>query len=151
MKLDSKKLVSVLLLVLTLGSTMAFSLLQSFAWNKGEEAKVELPADNVIDYELTSAQKNYAVGLGRTILEYRYPPACSSCAEQGAYLEYVVSKYPDQLLLQEISDNSLSKPALNALSYYGARTLTDPSQESIFNALCDMMIQPPVSCATRNA
>ena len=66
-----------------------------------------------------------------------------------AYLEFLVSKYPDQLLLQELSDNSLSKPTLEALSYYGSRTLTDPSQEAIFNLLCDTMVQPPVSCATR--
>jgi hypothetical protein len=140
-----------LLLVLTLGSTAAFGLLQSFAWgNGGETAHIELPAESVVDYGLTAAQKNYAVGIGRTLLEYRYPMSCPSCAEQGAYIEFLVSKYPDQLLLQEISDNSLSKPTLNALSYYGTRTLADPSQESIFNTLCDMMVQPPVSCATRN-
>jgi hypothetical protein len=149
-KLNSKKFVSMLLLVLTLGSTAAFGLMQSFTWgNGGETAQVELPADSVIEYALTAAQKNYAIGLGRTLLEYRYPLACSSCAEQRAYLEFLVSKYPDQLLLQELSDNSLSKPTLGALSYYGSRTLTDPSQEAIFNLLCDTMVQPPVSCATR--
>lgn len=149
MKLNSKKFVSILLLVLTLGSTAAFGLLQARG-NGGETTQVELPASSVIEYALTAAQKNYAIRMGRTLLEYRYPLACSSCAEQRAYLEFLVSKYPDQLLLQELSDNSLSKPTLEALSYYGSRTLADPSQEAIFNLLCDTMVQPPVSCATRN-
>jgi hypothetical protein len=62
----------------------------------------------------------------------------------------MVSKFPDQLLLQEVSDNSLPKPTLDVISYYGSRTLSDPSQDGMFSALCDMMVQPPVSCATRN-
>lgn len=150
-KLDVRKYVSIALLVLTLGSTVAFGLLQSFAWGSGgETAQVELPAGNVVDYALTPAQKAYAVRKGLTILEYRYPALCANCTEQAAYLEFFTSKFPDQLLLQEINDNSLSKPTLDVLSYYGSSVLTDPSTDEIFGALCDMMVQPPVSCATRN-
>jgi len=151
LKLDSKKYISIVLLLLTLGSTAAYSLLQSLNWGGGKAAaQVELPAKNVIDYELTAAQKDYAARKGRTLLEYRYPIVCANCTAQKGYLEFVVSKFPDQLLLQEVSDNSLPKPTLDVISYYGSRTLSDPSQDGMFSALCDMMVQPPVSCATRN-
>jgi len=148
---DSKKYISILLLLLTIGSTAAYSVLQSFGWaGGGAEEQVELPATNVIDYELTAAQKDYAARLGKTLLEYRYPLVCANCTWHKAYLEFLVSKYPDQLLLQEISDTSLGKPTLDAISYRRSLALTDPSQDEIFAALCDTMVQPPISCATKN-
>ena len=150
-KLDSKKYISILLLLLIVGSTAAYSILQSFGWGGGTAAaQVELPAKNVIDYELTAAQKDYAARQGKTLLEYRYPFVCANCTAQKGYLEFMVSKFPGQLLLQEVSDDSLPKPTLDVISYYGSRTLTDPPQDDMFSALCDMMVQPPVSCATRN-
>ncbi|MFH1623351.1 MAG: hypothetical protein ABIA12_02430 [Candidatus Aenigmatarchaeota archaeon] len=148
---DSKKYISIVLLLLIVGSTAAYSIMQSFGWGGGATYKqVELPANNVIDYELTAAQKDYAARSGKTLLEYRYPMMCANCTEHKAYLEFFVSKFPDQLLLQEISDNSVSRPSLDVTSYYGSRTLTDPSVDGMFGALCDTMVQPPVSCATRN-
>lgn len=149
LKLDSKKYISILLIVLTLGSTAAYGLVQSFAWGSSSQAQTELPATSVVNYALTAAQKDYAVRLGRTVLEYRYALKCSDCAQQKAYVEFFTDKYSDQLLLQEITDNSLQSSTLNALSYYGTRTLANPTQEQIFGLICDMMVQPPVSCAAR--
>jgi len=149
LKLDSKKWISILLIVLTLGSTAAYGLVQSFAWGSTSQAQTTLPSTPIVEYALTAAQKDYAVRLGKTVLEYRSALACSSCAQQKAYVEFFVNKYSDQLLLQEITDNSLQTSTLGALSYYGSRTLPNPNQDQIFGLLCDMMVQPPVSCATR--
>lgn len=151
LKLDSKKWISLLLLIITIGSTAAYGVIESFAWKSSTPATVQLPSSNIVMSALTTAQENEAVRQGKTVLEYRYPLVCSDCANQKAYLEFLVGEFPAQLLLEELTDTSLKNSTLNVVSYYGVRPITGPSQAQIFDALCDMMAQPPVTCATRNA
>jgi hypothetical protein len=151
-KIDKKKYVSVILIFLTIGSTAAYSVIQALGWgsNRQQTAQVELPNVNVVDYEFTNDQKDYMIRYGKTILEYRYQMGCANCSVQKAYLESAVNQFSDQLFLQEIVDNSQTKPALDVMSYYGSRNLKDPSNTAILNALCEIMVEPPILCATRN-
>ena len=72
-KFDSKKYISLFLVILTIGSTAAYGLVQSFAWGSTTQTQPDMPATPIVDYELTSAQKDYAIRLGRTVLDFRYP------------------------------------------------------------------------------
>ena len=109
---------------------------------------MEVPEGNIIDYELTAEQRNYMIKQGTTILEYRYPLVCESCTAQKAYLEYAINEFPDQLFLEEILDNSRADSILSVASYYGSTRLESLSNDDMFNALCEFMVNPPIRCAT---
>lgn len=151
---SKKKYISLILMVLMVGSTLAFSALQavtSLLQSGGSQsANPELPDSNVVDYAITTEQRNYIIRLGRTIIDYRYKLACSECANQRGYVEAAAREFPTQVFVQEIIDNSASNSTLSMTSYYGDKTLLNPSADEIFDALCELMIEPPVQCATRN-
>jgi len=151
-KFNKKKYVSLILMFLMLGSTITFGALQAFrTWRQPESTPApELPATNVVAYEITAKQRNYMLRLGRTILEYRYQLACAECADQRGYIEAAARDFPDQIFVQEIVDNSANNPTLAMTSYYGDELLTNPSNEEILDALCRLMTDPPIICATMN-
>ena len=150
-RLNGKKYASLVLMFLMLGSTITYGALQAFrGWQKSAEKAPELPESNVVDYEITAEQKNYMLRTGRTILDYRYRLACTECANQRAYIEAAARDFPTQIFVQEIIDNNATNSILSIASYYGSEQLTDPSNEEIFDTLCELMVEPPVRCATRN-
>jgi hypothetical protein len=152
-RFDAKKYGSLILMFLMLGSTLAYSMLQAFRnWQQPQEntSVPELPASNVIDYAVTAEQRNYMLRIGRVVLEYRYQLTCTECADQRVYIEAVAREFPDQIFVQEIIDPGAAEPTLSITSYYGSKFLADPSNEETFDALCDLMTDPPIACATRN-
>jgi hypothetical protein len=150
-KVDWKKWGSIFLVLITLGSSGAYSILQAFQ-QEGTQANtgVTLPTESVINYELSADQKTLAYKLYKTILEFRYPLGCADCASRQAYLESLANAYPSQLILQEISDNSLQAPILFVSSYFGSDTVRDPSSSNVLPKLCDLMYERPLQCATLN-
>lgn len=152
---NRKKYVSLILIVLMVGSTLAFSALQAFqSWLQpnvgGGAATPELPSNNVVEYAITAEQRNYMIRLGRTVIEYRYKLACAECANQRGYVEAAARDFPSQVFVQEIIDNSANNSTLTMTSYYGDKQLANPSFDEMFEALCELMVEPPVQCATRN-
>lgn len=152
-RFNKKKYASLILIFLMAGSTLAYSALQAFR-NLGqpdEGAQVpDLPTSNVVNYEITAEQRSYMLQLGKTILEYRYKLGCTECANQRAYIEAAAREFPNQIFVQELIDNTANNPTLSITSYYGHELLTSPSNERVFDALCELMLQPPIRCATRN-
>jgi len=152
-KFDKKKWVSFVLIILTIGSSLAYSILQAFGGrsSSGQNSTApDMPSSNIINYKLTPEQEDYALRLGKTLLEYRYTLGCTNCSTQKGYLESFTNQLSDQLLLQEIVDSSQTSSVLYVTSYYGTRTVKDPSGQAIFGALCEIMVQPPIQCATKN-
>ncbi len=150
-KFDKKKYMSLVLLIIMAGSTLAYSILQSFGRSQGNNSQtVELPDQAIINYELTTEQRNFAIKKGIVILEYKYPLLCEECSTQKAFLESNVKEFSGQLLLEELVDNNRAESSLSVMSFYGSTSLVNPSNDEIFNALCEFMIEPPIICATRN-
>lgn len=147
-----KKYISLVLIFLMAGSTAAYSALQAFTtWLRTNEAPAapELPSSNVVDYALTAEQRNYMLRNGRTILDYKYKLACTACANQRSFIESAASQFPTQIFVQEIIDNSANNSTLSMTSYYGDKSLANPTIDQIFDALCELLVEPPVQCATR--
>ncbi len=142
MKLSSKKSMSILLMVLMLGSsiTMGVSSLSQ------TEEKSSFPDDNVVDYVIDGTLRKSLISSGYTIIEYRYPATCSNCTDKISYIESAASSMPEQVFVQKIRDNSLSEPKLSMDSYYGSKNLDNPTVEQMFNAMCDILVSPPVVC-----
>jgi hypothetical protein len=150
-KFDWKKWGSIFLVILTLGSSGAYSILQAFERGDAQGSSgVTLPTENIVSVELTAEQKTLAYKLYKTILEFRYPMGCQDCPTKQAYLESVAKTYPTQIILMEIADNTQQAPILFVSSYYGSDTVRDPNTQNVLPKLCDLMYERPLQCATMN-
>ena len=149
-KLKGTRLLSLLLLLLMLGSTITGFALQSLNFGNQDTTQktVELPDTNVIDYELTPEQKEQLIRDGKTVMEYRYQLICENCTAERGYLNAFVNEYSDQLFFQDIVDDAATQSRLEISSFYGRRLLMQPTPEDIIEALCAVMADPPVRCVT---
>lgn len=146
------RFLAIVLLLIMLASTITGFALQSLNLNRqdAEQRIVEIPTSNVIDYELTNEQKEFLMRQGKTILEYRYQLVCDNCATQRAYLQAATNELSDQIFLQEIVDDGVTRPTLEMSSFYGRQSFADPTTDQIFDGLCAIMANPPVRCVTKN-
>jgi hypothetical protein len=147
-KMKWSSVISVILLLLMLGSTVTGFLLQAFNFNPQEEKKVGLPSGNIIDYQLTGEQREEMIRQGKTVVEYRYQYVCDTCDAQRSFLAGAIAEYPDQIFVQEILDEGADRPVVEMSSFIRRSIATDPSQEEILQMLCDVMVEPPVRCIT---
>jgi hypothetical protein len=148
-----------LILAIMFGSSIAYPLLQGLFYG-GEQA--QLPNTNIIDYELTLQQKYLALSRGMVILNYRFNSNCNNCLEQRDYLEQLVSsqKFKEQTFLEEIVVNGTGElPILNMTGFkiegnqivldYRTLQAENVTQNTTFDAVCELMIQPPIDCALK--
>lgn len=146
-----KKYASLLMIFLMVGSTLTYAILQSFGTSTEPESNdIEIPDSSIISYKITDEQKSYMIKRGVTILEYRYELACNECSSQRAYLGSVANEFEGSILLEEIVDNSVTNSTLTVTSYYGEQQTSNLSEDGVMNILCELMSNPPVTCATRN-
>lgn len=138
-------IIALFLIFIMVGSSVAFSILQSVRTPKAE---LELPNTNIINYELKPEVENYLIQNGRTIIRLDYALACVECLNRKAFLESAANQFSDQIMLVEIVTTE-SIPSLTATSIYGQRSLSNVTEEEIVDVLCELMVKPPVFCAVR--
>lgn len=144
LKLPKLKVAAMFLIFIMVFSTFAFTLLQSINPPQGE---VKLPEGNIVKYELTIEQEKLALNLGKTIAKFYYYNGCLECASQLGFLESAANQFSDQVIVEEILTDKTT--SLSITSYYGQRMLTNATQEQMLDAFCELMIKPPIICATR--
>jgi len=110
---------------------------------------VTLPSSNVVEYELTPEQENLALQNGKTILKFYYTQACIQCINQKPFLESIASQFGDQIILEEVINQNERPSTLLVFSYYSQKNLFNATADQIINAVCDVMLNPPASCAIR--
>ncbi len=146
-------IIGLFIIVIMLGSTFAFAILQSV-----RQTSPELPKTNIIEHELDFSMKDALVQNGVTFMTLEYNSGCENCLEQKSFLEQVTKEFGRQvsqnpifydLYLEEIMDENASIPKLTVVSNLGYKELTNATQDEIFSAVCDLLTSPPVVCATR--
>jgi hypothetical protein len=112
--------------------------------------KVEIPTKNILEEELKPEQKNYLLEKGYTLIEIRYSLNCENCLSQKNLLEQIANSqgFKEQIFLQNIADNT-NVPKIKIESIYGTKILENESQEKIIDALCELLVNPPLACALR--
>ena len=149
-KMKWSSIISIVLLLLMLGSTVTGFVLQ--ALSSGSKSAggggVEVPSGNIVNYELSGSQKEELIRRGMTVVDYRYQYVCDDCDMQRGFLASAIAEYPDQIFVQEVVDETLDKPVMEMSSLVRRVILTDPSADEIMGALCDVMVDPPVRCVT---
>jgi len=113
-------------------------------------ARVEIPNKNILEEELKPEQKNYLLEKGYTLIEIRYSLNCENCLSQKNLLEQIANSqgFKEQIFLQNIADNT-NVPKIKIESIYGTKILENESQEKIIDALCELLVNPPLACALR--
>lgn len=153
MKLRIKKSawVGLILIILMLVSTFAYAIIQGLGFYRPSGEEVELPTNNIIDYELTREQESYAIRLGKTIVKFEYATTCIECLNQKAFVESIANEgdFSNQIILEEIVED-VDEPTLTITSAYGRRILTNATSDEIINSVCDLLTEPPVFCTVRN-
>jgi hypothetical protein len=150
-KVVKPAIIGLFLIFIMFGSTIAYSILQSVRF--GETTEAELPKENIINYKLIPELKNLLLRQGRTVITYEYNLMCDNCLEQKNFLEQMVSsdQFKRQLFLEEVLSNSTEKtmPNIIIFSAYNQRILSNATQDEIIDALCEVVISPPVGCTLR--
>jgi thiol-disulfide isomerase/thioredoxin len=135
-------LIGLILIILLLGSTLAYAIIQSISPGKIK--------DNIVDFELTREQENELIQNRKTILKFYYSLDCNSCMEQKSFLEELVKSegYKNQLFLERILAN-VTEPSLTIISAYGGKFLPNATKDEILDVLCDLMVSPPEECVLK--
>jgi len=137
--MESKKYIGILLLVLMLLSTFAFTFIQG-----GFHQTVEVPTGNIVK-QLSPEQEAKLIAEGKTIVIFTRSEGCEQCQEIGIFLEDVATAYKDQLVLVEKEADTSS---ILIKSAYGQRMVGVTSKERLTGIICDLMIKPPPTCVS---
>jgi hypothetical protein len=145
MKIKSSYL-GILLIILFLFSSLAFTGFQSF-----HHPSIEIPNQNILEQELKAEQKSYLLEKGYTLIEIKYNINCENCLSQRNLLEQIASSpgFKEQIYLQTIQADT-KIPKIKIESIYGTRILENETQEKIINAICELLVNPPLACTLRN-
>jgi outer membrane lipoprotein-sorting protein len=129
-------------------STFAFAAIQSTIFGTQSSQQVQLPQSHILTSELTSQQASYLLQQGYTIVVFKYNITCLDCQNVKSFLEQATqsSDFKQQIYLEELAGFPLS---VQMSSARGSQTLTNVTQSAIVDAFCNILIQPPVSCALR--
>jgi hypothetical protein len=142
-----------LFIFLMTASMFAGPLLQSFSGGNGEK-KTELPTTSIVEYELTTEQESQLKLNGKTIIKFYHNLACESCLTEKQFFESLTTQkeFSDQIMLEEITSNNTAElPSASIYSYIGQKFLVKGyTQNDVIDALCSVMIKPPVLCAVKN-
>jgi hypothetical protein len=141
MKKERKKFISLFMIFLFIGSTIAYGFMRGF--RREETQSTNLPKTNIIEYELTEEQETYLIQRGVTIVKFYHSEGCIKCLEWKNELENIANKVPRQLLLEEINSD---ENRIEMFSLRGSVTLTNPTKEEILKNVCNILWDPPGWC-----
>jgi len=146
MKKRTSIIIGVFFIILMFGSTIAYTLLTAL---RTEEQKVvvSLPTEPVVNGELKKDVENLALSKGITVVKLYYNALCTGCQEQRQALETVTNvTAAGQIILEELTDNSVNAPKVSMKSQKGSNELVNATNSAVFDSLCELMLQPPLDC-----
>ena len=141
MKKEKRQFISLFMIFLFIGSTIAYGFMSRF--RQEETRSMKIPETNIIEYELTEEQETYLIRRGITIVKFYHTEGCIKCLEWKNELENIATKVPGQLVLEEINSN---ENRIEMFSFRGSATLTNPTKEEILKNVCNILWDPPGWC-----
>jgi hypothetical protein len=152
-KLPTNRIMAILFLVIMVGSTASFAVIQSY--NSGATTQQNpngVPKTSIINYDVSSNVYSAFISAGYTVVKFYYNDACTACLTPKSTFENLALNNKNQVLLEELISTNETVPHIVVSSYKDSITLNQPSADDITNALCDLMASPPATlkCALRN-
>jgi hypothetical protein len=152
-KLSGKRFMSFFFILLMVGSTASYAVIQSFrSVSTTQSNPNDIPKTNIINYEVKQTVRDTLVKSGITIINFYSRNGCLECTSTKEMLESLTNNNKNQVLLQELTDTNGTVPRVLIESYKDSRELNKPSVDDINGVLCDLMAAPPaeLKCALRN-
>lgn len=121
---------------------------------------IQLPTNNILDYKLDSQLRNVVIYYNSTILTFEYSSNCDNCFEQKGFLENMANQFKKvvasdsknqvfSIYLEELVNETIEPSKLTIESKLGNTTLVNATQNETLDAICNLMLFPPVICAAR--
>jgi hypothetical protein len=153
-KLSGKRFMSFFFILIMIGSTASYALIQSYHFfNAPQSNPEEIPKSNIINYQVKPDVKDTIIKSGFTIIDFYYRPGCLECSNLKTMLENLANKNKNQILLQELNNANGTVPEVVITSYKDTNKLDKPTTDQVNGVLCDLMASPPVEleCSLRNS
>jgi hypothetical protein len=140
-------LIGMFFILLMLGSSVSYVLLSAVSTPQNTGDETELPSTNIINYELNSEQEQLLLQSGMVLAKFSYSTGCSVCQQQKSYIESFAKQHSTQILVEEIAGSVIMENSeLFVESGKGSYTVTNVTQDRVFDAFCKVMYQPPIDC-----
>lgn len=150
-KTTRNRLIAIFFGVLMLGSTATYAVIQAYnMFGNSKQQTATLPSTNIVQGKLGDSVEQLILSQSGTVVQFYYSTNCLDCLKQRSVLENYANQNSQQIYLEEIQSQNMTAQNIIMKSYRDSKFLTSASQSDIDNAFCDVLIQPPASCALRN-
>ena len=153
-KLSSKRFMSIFFLVIMVGSTASFAVIQSANYfGTPKQNPNDIPKSNIVNYEVNPNIKDAIVKEGYTVIQFYYRSGCLECSAPKSLVENLALNNKNQVFLEEFDAANGTVPHAVITSYKDSRILNNATESDINGVLCDLMASPPpeLKCALRNS
>jgi hypothetical protein len=150
-KTTRNRIIAIFFGILMLGSTATYALMQAYNFfGTNKQQNVQLPSSFIVEGQLSSEQEQLIMSQYKTAVQFYYSSDCLNCVHQRNVLENYVNQNSGQIYLEEIQTKSQVTQNIVMKSYRDTLMLANATQSDIENAFCDVLLQPPASCALRS-
>ncbi len=139
MKIE-KNTIGLVLILIMVASTFAFTITQKQDYFYREEEGKGLPTQRILSY-MSEPQKTLAISNGFTIIYFNYT---SPYDEVKSYLEALARDYYVYVIESYSTERYLRVESLK-----GSREIKDPNINQTIDVLCQIMINRPIDCVLR--
>ncbi|MBS3055225.1 MAG: hypothetical protein J4452_01905 [Candidatus Aenigmarchaeota archaeon] len=151
-KFSSKKFMSIFFLLIMVGSTVSFAVIQSVNFFGTPTTNPnDIPKSNIVNYEVDPTVLDAIVKAGYTVIKFYYRPGCLECSAPKSLVENLALNNKNQVFLEEFENANGTVPHAVITSYKDSRVLNNATTDQINTVLCDLMASPPaeLKCALR--
>ena len=152
-KLSSKRFMSIFFLIIMIGSTASYAVIQSVNFfGSPKQNPNDIPKSNIINYEVNPSIKDAIIKSGYTVIQFYYRAGCLDCSAPKSLVENIATNNKNQVFLEEFDTANGTVPHAVITSYKDSKILNNATEVDISNALCDLMASPSpeLKCALRN-
>lgn len=144
-KTESRKAIAIFFILIMLGSTLAFAILNAFS---PQQKSFGIPNERILNYRLTDRQREILIPNGFTLIEYSYPSNCFECLEVKKSLEDATQNSDNQIFLQELTISENETSVLTITNILNQTIIENPTLDNAIKAVCGLLINTPLWCVT---
>ena len=141
-KLESGKLIALIIIVLMIGSSIGLQIYYSL---KPQENENQIPIEKILDYQLTDAQQKFLLSNGFTLIEFYSSPDCVDCEKTKSKIEDLTRDSDNQIYFQKLFEDR-TLPKFKITSLRGQEIFINATNEEIKNEICDLILRRPLWC-----
>ncbi len=146
-KADKNKLIALFIVIMFVGSGIAFAIISSFLPGTQEQEE-----SYISNQPLTNSEEAYFLQRNVVILRYYYSQDCFNCAEIEGMVDYIGEMFQGWVFIEKISMDEYPEASYSAPTIYlkGKTTkeiTSDFDINEIYLDICGMYFSPIQQCS----